>query len=135
MVCELCGRRLHGKTRRVGDTYSYRTCEPVQAHHANRDWFSTHPRASGSARTSSWPWSGASSPAASSAPSAMPCSPPVRDLERQQANVVRKLREYQSTGDADIDRQWRTQLRENFAEIAAQRKDLPGSAGRADGTA
>jgi hypothetical protein len=46
----------------------------------------------------------------------------VRDLERQQANVVKELREYQPSDDEDIDQQWRGQLRDSFVEIAAQRK-------------
>jgi site-specific DNA recombinase len=37
-------------------------------------------------------------------------------LERQQANVVRELREYRPVGDEDIDQQWRGQLRDGFAE-------------------
>jgi site-specific DNA recombinase len=45
-------------------------------------------------------------------------------LDRQQANVVQELREYQPVGDDDIDRQWRGQLRDSFAALATQRKDL-----------
>ncbi|MCI0687538.1 MAG: recombinase family protein, partial [Sporichthyaceae bacterium] len=44
VICELCGRRLYGKTRRVGDGYSYYACEPVPAHHASKDWYATHPK-------------------------------------------------------------------------------------------
>jgi DNA invertase Pin-like site-specific DNA recombinase len=44
VICEMCGRRLYGKTRRVGDVYSYYACEPQRAHHAGRDWFDTHPK-------------------------------------------------------------------------------------------
>jgi hypothetical protein len=40
----LCGRRLCGKTRRVDDCYSYYACEPVPAHHAEKEWFATHPK-------------------------------------------------------------------------------------------
>jgi two-component system, response regulator PdtaR len=42
MICDLCGHRLYGKTRRVNDVYSYYACEPVPAHHM--DWFATHPK-------------------------------------------------------------------------------------------
>jgi site-specific DNA recombinase len=44
VFCELCGRRLCGKTRRVGDVYNYYACEPNPAHHAHRDWYPTHPK-------------------------------------------------------------------------------------------
>ena len=47
-----------------------------------------------------------------------------RELERQQANIVKELRELQSTGDEDLDRQWRGQLRDSFSEVADQRKAL-----------
>jgi site-specific DNA recombinase len=50
-------------------------------------------------------------------------------LERQQANVVKELREYQPTRDEDIDQQWRGHLRDSFAEIATQRKDLEAQVG------
>jgi site-specific DNA recombinase len=33
VICELCGRRLYGKTRRVASGYSYYACEPVPARH------------------------------------------------------------------------------------------------------
>ncbi len=48
----------------------------------------------------------------------------IKELERQQANVVKELREYKPIGDEDIDQQWRDQLRDSFAEITTQRKDL-----------
>jgi site-specific DNA recombinase len=144
VVCELCGRRLYGKTRHVGDTYSYYACEPVPAHHAGRDWFSTHPkslwvredkllalvrsffarRIFGPDRDALLTADPVETPALDDPTAARrkAIGATIRDLERQQANVVRELREHQPTGDADIDRQWRTQLRESFAEIAAQQK-------------
>jgi hypothetical protein len=45
-------------------------------------------------------------------------------LARQQTNIVAELRTYRPSADADIDRQWRDQLRDAFADIAAQRKTL-----------
>ena len=70
VICELCGRRLYGKTRRVGDGYSYYACEPVPAHHTGKPWYPSHPKACGSAKTNSSTPSAGSSPAASSAPTA-----------------------------------------------------------------
>ena len=46
----------------------------------------------------------------------------IKELERQQANVVRELREYRPVGDEDTDQQWRGQLRDSFAQIATERK-------------
>jgi site-specific DNA recombinase len=46
----------------------------------------------------------------------------IKDLDRQQANIVAELRAHQPIGEADIDRQWRDQLRDAFAQIATQRK-------------
>jgi site-specific DNA recombinase len=146
VVCELCGRRLYGKTRRVSSGYSYSACEAVPAHHAGKDWFATHPkslwvredkllelvrgffsrRIFGPARDALLAASQADEPAVEDATVARAAAlrAKIRDLERQQANVVKELREYQPTGDEDIDQQWRGQLRESFAEIAARRKDL-----------
>ncbi|MDT5026646.1 MAG: hypothetical protein QOE61_3072, partial [Micromonosporaceae bacterium] len=44
VICELCGRRLYGKTRRASSGYSYYACEAIPAHHAAKAWFATHPK-------------------------------------------------------------------------------------------
>jgi site-specific DNA recombinase len=146
VICELCGRRLYGKTRRVGDGYSYYACEPVPAHHAGKEWFASHPkslwvredklldlvrgffvhRIFGPDRDTLLAATQADEPIVQdpTAARAAAVRAKIKDLERQQANVVKELREYQSTGDEEIDQQWRGQLRESFAEIANQRKDL-----------
>jgi DNA invertase Pin-like site-specific DNA recombinase len=146
VICELCGRRLYGKTRRVSSGYSYYACEAVPAHHAGKDWFATHPkslwvredkllelvrgffsrRVFGPERDVLLAASQADEPAIEDATAARAAAlrAKIRDLERQQANVVKELRGYQPIGDEDIDQQWRGQLRESFAEIAGQRKDL-----------
>jgi len=146
VICELCGRRLYGKTRRVSSGYSYYACEAVPEHHFGKDWFATHPkslwvredklldlvrgffsrRIFGPDRDALLTASQPDEPVIEDATAARAAAlrAKIRDLERQQANVVKELREYQPTGDEDIDQQWRGQLREGFAEIAAQRKDL-----------
>ncbi len=146
VICELCGRRLYGKTRRVSSGYSYYACEAVPAHHAGKDWFATHPkslwvredkllelvrrffsrRIFGPEREALLVASRAEEPVVEdgTAARATALRSKIRDLERQQANVVKELREYRPTGDEDIDQQWRGQLRDSFAEIAAQRKSL-----------
>jgi hypothetical protein len=48
----------------------------------------------------------------------------MKDLEREQSNVVAELRTYRPSGDDDIDRQWRDHLRDAFAEIATRRKTV-----------
>jgi hypothetical protein len=142
----VCGRRLYGKTRRVSSGYSYYACEAVPAHHAGKDWFATHPkslwvredkllelvrgfftrRIFGPDRYALLATTEADEPTVEDATLARATAirSKIRELERQQANVVKELREYQSTGDEDIDQEWRGQLRESFAEIAAKRKDL-----------
>jgi hypothetical protein len=144
VICEICGRRLYGKTRRVGDVYSYYACEPQPAHHEGKDWFDTAPRACGCVRTSCWSWSAAftrrifgpdraellagqnDAPAADDGTTTRVAAVHgrLKELERQQANVVTELREYQSTGDQELDQQWRGQLRDSFAELAGKRKAL-----------
>ncbi len=46
----------------------------------------------------------------------------IKELERQQTNVINELQTYRSTGDDDIDQQWRAQLRATFADLATQRR-------------
>ena len=144
VICDLCGRRLYGKTRRVGDVYSYYACEPVPAHHAGKDWFPAHQkslwvredkllrlvrgffarRIFGPDRavllTADRP--DQSTMAAEDATRAAALREKIRDLEREQTNIVGALRDYRPTGDEDVDRQWRDQLQKSFAEIAGRRK-------------
>src|SRR5690606_30729253 len=121
-------------------------CEPVPAHHAGKEWFTTHPkslgvredklldlvrgffvhRIFGPGRDTLLAAPQADEPIVQdpTAARAAAVRAKIKDLERQQANVVKELREYQSSGDEEMDQQWRGQLRESFAEIANQRKDL-----------
>ncbi len=145
VICELCGRRLYGKTRRVGDGYSYYACEPVPAHHAGKPWYPTHPKSlwvredklldavrGFFTRRIFGPNRGALLLAIPDEPEAddgttarvTALRSKIKEMERQQANVVKELREYTPIGDEDIDQQWRSQLRDSFAEITTQRKDL-----------
>src|SRR5207244_3012351 len=118
VICDLCGRRLYGKTRRVGDGYSYYACEPVPAHHAGKDWYASHPKSLwvredkliDAVRGFFHP------PHHGTAARIILLRGKIRELERQQTNVVKELREYKPIGDEDIDQQWRDQLRASFAE-------------------
>ena len=145
IICELCGRRLYGKTRYVGDVYSYYACEPNPAHHAHRDWYPTHPkslwvredklltavhaffarRIFGQHRDALL--AQREQPTLSDNPSVArraALKTKIREIERQQTNVVTELQTYHPTGDDDLDQQWRTQLRASFAELGNQRKTL-----------
>jgi site-specific DNA recombinase len=144
IICELCGRRLCGKARRI----SYYACEPVPAHHANEDWFATHPkslwvredallelvrsffsrRIFGPTRQALLTVTDTDEPATEDPTVARAATlhHKIKGLEHQQANLVKELREFQSTGDDEIDQQWRDQLRRSFADVASQRKDLAG---------
>jgi hypothetical protein len=45
VICELCGRRLYGKIRRItGGGFKYYACERIPARHAERDWYPIHPK-------------------------------------------------------------------------------------------
>jgi site-specific DNA recombinase len=146
VVCELCGRRLYGKTktRTAGDGYSYYACEPVRAHHEAKDWFAAHPKSlwvredkllavvhgffdrrifgpdRGDLLLASPDEQTATVDPQTARVNALRSK--IKELERQQANVVRELREYRPVGDEVIDQQWRGQLRDGFAEIATERK-------------
>jgi site-specific DNA recombinase len=146
VICELCGRRLHGKTRRISSGYSYYACESIPAHHSGKDWFDTHPkslwvredklldlvraffarRIFGPDRVELLAGSHCDTAVTDDGPAARPAAlrGKIKELERQQANVVRELREYQTTGHEDLDQEWRRQLRDSFAEITNQRKAL-----------
>jgi hypothetical protein len=145
VICELCGRRLSGKTRRVGDVYSYYACEPVPGHRAGRDWYPTHPkslwiredkllivvrgffsrRIFGPDRAHLLDASPQERPTHDpTAARAATLHAKIKDLDREQANIIAELRAYQPIGDPDIHRQWRDQLRQAFAEIATRRQTI-----------
>jgi len=144
VICDLCGRRLYGKTRYVGDVYSYYACEPVPAHHAGKDWFPTHPKSlwvredklltavrGFFTRRIFGPDRKLLLAAADERPADDPAAAraatlraKIKELDREQANIVAELRAYTPIGDTDIDRQWRDQLRNAFAQIATQRRTL-----------
>jgi site-specific DNA recombinase len=44
VICEMCGRRMYGKTRRQGREYSYFTCDVEPRRHAGAAWYSIHPK-------------------------------------------------------------------------------------------
>jgi site-specific DNA recombinase len=131
VVCEICGRRLYGKTktRTAGDGYSYYSCEPVRAHHEGKDWFAAHPKSlwvredkllavvhgffnrrifgpdRGELLLASPDEQTATVDPQTARVNALRSK--IKELERQQANVVKELREYRPVGDEDIDQQWR----------------------------
>jgi hypothetical protein len=146
VICELCGRRLYGKTRRVSSGYSYYACETIPSHHAGKAWFATHPkslwvredkllelvhlffarRIFGPDRSALLLAEADDAPLVSdgTAARAAALQSRIKELERQQANLVKELREYRTTGDDDIDLAWREQLRKDFATVSTQRKAL-----------
>jgi site-specific DNA recombinase len=142
VVCELCGRRMYGKTRRVGTGYSYYACEVQPAHHAHRDCYATHPknlwisedklltavnrffatRIFGPHRQALLGQADPTAPKTDDTARQQSFRIKINELERQQANLVAELQADQSTGDDDTDQQWRAQLRAGFADLAHQRK-------------
>ncbi len=144
VICELCGRRLQGKTRRVRDVHLYYTCEPRPAYHAQRAWFASHPKSlwlredkvlrlvrNFFARRVFGPHRAAFFEAERQQTDVDPTGGRrqavrvrIREIERQQSNVVTEFREYRPSGQEEIDRQWRDQLRRSFADLAAERAAL-----------
>jgi DNA invertase Pin-like site-specific DNA recombinase len=146
VICELCGRRMHGKTRRIvqGEPYRYYACETDPAHHAHQDWYATHPkslwvredqlldavnaffarRIFGAYRRDLLAQQIAAEPKRDDAAAAqrIALTKAIKEIQRQQTNVITELRSYQTTGDDQIDQQWRDQLRASFADLATQAK-------------
>jgi site-specific DNA recombinase len=144
VICALCDRRLYGRTLRRRETYNYYVYQPKPAHHAHRDWYRTHPKSlwvredklltavnTFFARRIFGPDRAAflAEPEPTtgqledrSAAQRATLEAKIREVQRQQTNVITELQTYQTTGDPDIDRQWTAQLRASFAKLGAQRK-------------
>ncbi|WP_051469148.1 recombinase family protein [Actinomadura oligospora] len=139
VICELCDRRMHGKTRKQ---IMYHVCEPDRRHHRDRrQWYADHPMALwvreddlmkvveevfadhilGPQRQAALRRA-----LASSEP-----SPPagherlkneIAELERRCDNLVTQIEDFRSTGDEEIDAELRERLRVRYAEAARQRR-------------
>lgn len=129
---------MHGKTRRET---AYYACELDPRHHkGRRDWSDDHPKSIwireddllvlvcqffaehvfGPRRQATLKTT--LNPVMAEDPAAERLKTKLTDLNRRQDNLLIQIEEYQPTGDADIDRDFRVRLQRRYAEVARQRK-------------
>jgi len=144
LVCDLCSRRMFGKTRRRGDHDNiYYACITNPEHHRQQPWYSEHPksltvredhvlpavakffgeRVLGPQRALFLNDARSRQPKNTEVASQRASLRKQLDqLSRAQKNLMDQLEGYEPTGDAAIDTEWRTSLQRRFAEIAAERR-------------
>ncbi len=140
LICDLCGRRMYGSTRRK---HTYYRCEINQKNHGHLPWYPTHPtnlllredhvtdpiakfftqrvlgpdRKTLLADTQSAGHVDAELAARQAALHAQ-----ITDLRRRQANLLRELENYEPLGDPDIDTAWRNSIQSRFAANVADER-------------
>ncbi|MGI5223760.1 recombinase family protein [Actinoallomurus sp. CA-142502] len=144
VTCDLCGRRMFGKTRHA---IAYLACEPQRQHHKGRaDWFGDHPK-------SLWVREEILLEAVRSfftqrmfAPDRRrhlraPLQRSAKDqrndsatdrhkqltrelagLQRRKENLIDQLENFEATADADADREYRQSIQRRFAELTTERR-------------
>lgn len=144
VTCDLCGRRMHGKAR--GDT-AYMICRPDIRQHAERtSWYDTHPKGLfvrqddlltlthdfftehvfGPRRHDALrvPETPATKPDTSPAVARLEAE--IADLAKRRRNILDQIEEYEPTGDDDLDRDCRADLRQRLADVAQRHKTKTG---------
>jgi hypothetical protein len=139
VYCDTCGWRMHG---RISRGRPYYVCEPERHHHADRrTWYDTHPKALWVREddlldlTQTFFADHVLGPRRDDAlrPVAEPTEPvegpavarleaELADLAKRRQNVLAQIEEHEPTGDEDIDRDFRTRLRNRYADLARQHK-------------
>ncbi|HZN74158.1 MAG TPA: recombinase family protein, partial [Micromonosporaceae bacterium] len=144
--CDLCSRRMFGKTRRRAtrpdDTYY--ACVTKREHHKNEPWYTIHPQALTVRQDAIDPFVARFFNERVFGPHRLaylqgPVDEPVRpaheaaaatrakqlnELDAANRNLILSLQQMTSTGDADTDAQWRCQLQRQFAENTKRRKAI-----------
>jgi site-specific DNA recombinase len=143
VICDLCGRRMFGKTRKA---YAYYACQPEARRFAGQDWFAAHPRAALVREDTlveivdTFLSEGVFGPdrrhhlADHLRAAGRPTPPPaddrrsdllreIKDLTRRQERLITEL-ENGASDDADAEEQkeFRTRVQSRFAELSRQRK-------------
>jgi hypothetical protein len=146
LVCDLCGRRMFGKTRRKGEReYTYYACVTNREHHRDQPWYREHPksmvvredyllpvvgqffaqRVLGTSRNLYLRRDAATKPRhGGSDHERDQIRARLEQLARAQTNLFTQLESYQPTGDDDIDTEWRSTLQRRFAMVTAERNTL-----------
>jgi site-specific DNA recombinase len=145
VYCDICGRRMFGKTRRRGDRErTYYACVINREHHREQPWYPDHPtsalvreepimdavgrffaeRVLGPGRHLYLRPSDQQTQPVERRDAAQRTALTARldQLTRAQANLMAQLEAYTPTGDDEIDTEWRTALQTRFTTIAAERK-------------
>lgn len=141
LVCDLCGRRMCGRTRHDQDRdHIYYACVVNHAQHHQKPWFHAHPSTLTIRERLILPVLGAFfadhvlGPERLTGIDPAPGTPAVDDhelralrvqlakLDRAQQNLIAQLESYEPTGDDEIDTDWRTNLQKRFATISAERR-------------
>jgi site-specific DNA recombinase len=144
VICDLCGRRMFGKTRRRRDhEHTYYACVTNREHHREQPWYAEHPKSALVREDLILPVVGqffterVLGPGRQlflrSADDHVP-PPPAKDdaqrtalaarveqLTRAQTNLMAQLEDYAPTGDDEIDGEWRAMLQRRFAAVTAER--------------
>ena len=147
VFCDLCGRRMFGKTRRQ---HAYYACQPDTRHHDGRtDWYDGHPaslwvredflldlvhaffadRVFGPARhdllrAQLTQHASAVTRSADAAVTAQrkQLGKLIADLKRRRDNLIAEIEDQPSTGDPDADRAYRQSIQHRFAELTTEHR-------------
>jgi len=145
VICELCDRRMFGKTRRG---LAYYACEPDRRHHAQRaGWYPGHPsslwvredillgivhgffaeRIFGPRRRDLLAAQLASHAARQPDRNENPerrkaLQQAISDIERRKRALVTELESQPVTGDPDADREYRQAIQRRFTELVAEHR-------------
>jgi site-specific DNA recombinase len=137
VVCGICGRRHYG-CHHKGHTY-YR-CTPDPRAHAHHAWYPDHPRASmvreddlgqplddllhralfTALRTTFINQSVEADSNADLTANDDALQSEIDDLQQRQDRLIRELEEFDPTGNATVDKAWRTSIQSRFAEVVVE---------------
>jgi hypothetical protein len=146
MVCDICSRRMFGKTRRrkTRDDDTYYACVIQREHHRTESWYDVHPAALTVNQDVIDPFVARFFNERVFGPHRLsfldgPVDQPVRseiaaaaagyarqldELDAANTNLIVSLQQMTSTGDAEIDAQWRAQLQAQFAANTKRRQAI-----------
>ncbi len=140
VFCQICGRRMQCKTSRGRYYYA---CQPDRHHHPDRrDWYDSHPKALwvregdlvdlthrfftdhvlGPHRHEALRTPLGEQTETKPDPATERLQAELADLHRRIRNVLSQLEDVEPTGDDEIDRDLRSELRHRYAELARQQK-------------
>ncbi|UWZ59398.1 recombinase family protein [Dactylosporangium aurantiacum] len=144
--CDICARRMFGKTRkrktRADDTYY--ACVTKREHHKKETWYEIHPpaltvnedvidtfvarffneRIFGVHRLDYLEGPTEQAIHSDSEATAARCARQIDDLDAANKNLIASLQQMTSSGDPEIDAQWRAEIQRQFTENAKRRQAL-----------